>query len=100
MEWPDKAEMVRLLNSGNNREATEFYMEHETWEPWSDVQALSMYANGINLTKASECAAIGDRLKYVQQQYSEQYDYLDILAALRVALLQDKLEKINRETKL
>ncbi len=97
MEWPDKAEMVRLLNSGNNREATEFYLAHETWEPWSDVQALSMYANGIDLTKASECAAIGDRLKYVQQQYSEQYGYLDFRAAMRVALLQDELEKRRNE---
>lgn len=96
MEWNDKIEMVKLLNNGKYKEATDYYLSHEAWSPWSDNQALSMYANGIDLAKASDCILFEDKLKDLQINYKEQYGNLGFRESLRLAMLQDEFEKLHK----
>lgn len=96
MEWNDKIEMVELLNKGKYKEATDYYLNHEVWSPWNDIQALSMYANGIDLTKASDCMELEDKLKDLQINHKEQYSNLGLRESLRLGLLQDEFEKLHK----
>ena len=68
MKWEDKIEMVKLLNNSKIKESTDFYLEHEDWDNWNDVQALSMYANGIRIVPdlANDYLAIKDKLKMME----------------------------------
>lgn len=96
MEWKDKIEMAKLLNNGKYKEATDYYLCHEVWSSWNDIQALSMYANGIDLTKASDCMLFEDKLKDLQINYKEQYGNLGLRELLRLAMLQDEFEKLHK----
>jgi len=96
MEWNDKIEMVTLLNNGKYKEATDYYLSHEVWLPWNDIQALSMYANGIDLTKASDCILFEDKLKDLQINYKEQYGNLGFRELFRLAMLQEEFEKSHK----
>ena len=89
MDWEKKTEFVRLLNSGKNKEATAYFLKHENWSNWDDVQALSMYANGIDLTKPEDCRGFEDKLKELQVVHKERYGKLDFRASLRLAMLQE-----------
>lgn len=90
MTWEDKVEMVRLLNNKKNKEATDFYLQHEDWEKWDDVQALSMYATGIDFINPEDCRAFESQLSQLQTVHSEMYSNLDFRSHFRLALLQEK----------
>jgi hypothetical protein len=96
MEWNDKLKMVKLLNNGKYKEATDYYLGHEVWSSWNDIQALSMYANGIDLTKSSDCMLFEDKLKDLQINHKEQYGNLGFRESLRLAMLQDEFEKLHK----
>lgn len=88
--------MVKLLNNGKYKEATDYYLSHEVWSPWNDIQALSMYVNGIDLTKASDCILFEDKLKDLQINYEEQYANIGFRELLRLNMLQDEFEKLHK----
>lgn len=92
MKWEDKIEMVKLLNNSKIKEATDFYLEHEDWDNWNDVQALSMYANGIDLLeeKVNDCLAIKDKLNMMKSK--DIYMNLDFRAKLRISMLEEMWE--------
>jgi len=92
MKWEDKIEMVKLLNNSKIKEATDFYLEHEDWDNWNDVQALSMYANGIDLIeeKVNDCLAIKDKLNMMASK--DIYMNLDFRAKLRLSMLEELWE--------
>ena len=96
MEWNDKIEMAKLLNNGKYKEATDYYLSHDVWSSWDDIQALSMYANGIDLTKASDCMLFEGKLKELQTNYREQYSNLGLRELARLAMLQDEFEKLHK----
>lgn len=96
MEWNDKIEMVKLLNNGKYKEATDYYLSHEVWLPWNDIQALSMYINGIDLTKANECILFEDKLKDLQTNYKKQLGNLGFRELFRLVTLQDEFEKLHK----
>jgi len=89
MTWEDKTQLVTLLNQGRSVEAMEFYLQHEVWHPWNDVQALSMFANGISLAKPQTLKHFEDKLREIQLTYPEVYSNLDFRASLRLVILQD-----------
>ena len=92
MKWEDKIEMVKLLNNSKLKEATDFYLEHEDWDNWNDVQALSMYANGIALLPGAvnSCIGIEDKLKMMQSK--DVYENLDFRAKIRLETLKEMWE--------
>lgn len=96
MEWNDKVEMVKLLNNGKYKEATDYYLGHEVWSSWNDIQALSMYVNGIDLTKASDCMLFEDKLKDLQINHKKQLGKLGFRELFRLAVLQDEFEKLHK----
>lgn len=89
MTWEDKVEMVRLLNLGENGKATEYYLEHETWDPWEDLQALSMYANGVDVSDPAGCSAFKEKLAWIKKTHMDLYSYLDLRALMRLGVLQN-----------
>lgn len=98
MKWEDKVKMANLLNNGKYKEATDYYLAHETWTPWDDVQALDMYATGIDLTKADEITAFEGKLKELRVKYEERYNTLGFRARLRLEVLQNEFYKIHNGT--
>lgn len=92
MKWEDKIQMVKLLNNNKYKEATEFFIQHEDWDNWNDLQALDMYITDIDLTYAEECRQLEEKLNHIQTNYSKLFDKLSFRSALRVGMLQVEWE--------
>lgn len=96
MEWTDKEEMCALLDNHMYADATEFYLTHENWNQWSDLQALELYASGIDISKAYECVLFEDKLKKLQVDYRRTYGNLSFRTILRLGLLLEEFDRLNK----
>lgn len=67
MEWEIKVQLVKALNTGNNKEACEIILKNEM-----DMQACDMFVWGMDLRKCEDYRCLSDKIISVKHDYIKQ----------------------------
>ncbi len=67
MEWEIKVQLVKALNTGNNKEACEIILKNEM-----DMQAWDMFVWGMDLRKCEDYRCLSDKIISVKHDYIKQ----------------------------